>query len=69
MHENDYLEKIYKYTLKKDYPSDWKKYLKLSNVFTGGTIQEKKKVIGSIDVKNFIIRDNKFKVLSKVLFS
>ena len=67
--ENRYLEKIYKYTLKKDYPSDWKKYFMLSNVFTGGTIQEKKKVIDSIDIKHFMMRDHKFKIISKILLS
>ena len=55
IHDNYYLERIFKYTLKKGIYSDWKKYLLLSHCFKHSTEKERKKVSNSIDIKNILI--------------
>ena len=41
----------------------------LSNALTGSTEREIKKVQGSIDIKNFVTRDEKMKILTKIFFT
>ena len=69
IHQNYYLERVYKYSLNKEYYSSWKKYFLLSNCFSKSSIKEQKKVTNVIDIKNIIINKNKINLFSKCLLS